>query len=139
MKVCCDTTFLIDLSRGRRKAKIAYERLFAKHADLYTTFLNAGELMTGAYSLPPDRVEDACKRFWHIIESVSMLGVDKSHIRKTSEIYGALHYQLRAGGIDIPSSDKIIIAIARAHDIRTFLTRDVEHYSRVPGIEVISY
>jgi predicted nucleic acid-binding protein len=139
VKVCVDTTFIIDLSRGRRKAKTAYGELFAHHIRLYTTFLNAKELLAGVQSLPVDRRAEALAELWGILDGFSVLGVERSHLRSIAGAYAAIHYRLSSGGSNIPASDKMIIAIARGHGINTFLTRDVDHFRRVPGIDVISY
>ncbi len=139
MRICCDTTFLIDLSRGRRKARTAYEELIAHGAKLHTTFLNVGELLAGIQAIPAERRRDFRNDMWTIIEGFSVLGVERPSVRKVAELYAALHQRLRSAGADIPASDKIIVAVGMAHDINAFLTRDVDHYKRVPGIEVILY
>lgn len=139
MRICCDTTFLIDLSRGRRKARTAYEELLARGAKLHTTFLNVGELLAGVQAIPAERKQDFLRDIWNVIEGFSVLGVEGSSVRKVAELYAALHHRLKSTGSDIPAFDKIIIAIAKAHEITTFITRDVEHFRRAPGIEVINY
>lgn len=139
MRICCDTTFLIDLSRGRRKARTAYQELVAHGARLHTTFLNVGELLAGIQAIPPERRRDFQNDMWTVIEGFSVLGVERSSIRRVAELYAALQQRLRSAGSDIPASDKIIVAVSMAHDINAFLTRDADHYKRVPGIDVILY
>ena len=60
-------------------------------------------------------------------------------MKTVCEEYAVLHQRLVSRGNDIPTSDKVIIAIGLAHDVKAFLTRDMHHYSRVPGIDVIGY
>jgi predicted nucleic acid-binding protein len=139
LKICCDTTFLIDLARGRRKAITAYRDFKNRGVILHTTFLNVGELLAGIQAHPVDRIQYDIKDTWNIIGGFSVLGVEKPAMRKVAEVYAALHHRLSTTGSDIPAFDKIIIAIALAHEITTFITRDVGHFRRAPGIDVISY
>lgn len=139
MRICCDTTFLIDLFKGRRKAETAYNELMARKVRLHTTFLNVGELLAGAYLLPAEKRDQSAQEIWNMTSGFSILGVDRSSMNNVCEEYAALHHRLAARGTDIPATDKVIIAIGLAHDIRAFLTRDVNHFRRVPGIDVIGY
>jgi len=139
LRICCDTTFLIDLSRGRRKAETAYNELLARKVKLHTTFLNVGEILAGAFLLPAVKRNESAKEVWNMVGGFSILGVDRSRMKVICEEYAALNYHLSSRGMDIPTSDKVIIAISLAHDIRAFLTRDVNHYMRVSGIDVIGY
>jgi predicted nucleic acid-binding protein len=139
LKICCDTTFLIDLAKGRRKAISAYQELKGRGPILRTTFLNVGELLAGIGHVPGTRKQNDIEDTWSIIEGFVVLGVERPLARKVAEVYAALHRRLSSTGTDIPASDKIIIAIALGHEISTFLTRDVDHFGRVPGIDVLRY
>jgi predicted nucleic acid-binding protein len=125
-----ETTFLIDLEREERRRTPGPAVSFLEdHAEarLYLPFTVAGELAAGLSMRDRPRWEaflaplfvlnstpDVC---WH---------------------YGRAYRHLHDTGALIGTNDLWIAATALAYDLPV-LTRNVEHFRRVPGVEVQPY
>jgi tRNA(fMet)-specific endonuclease VapC len=124
-----ETTFLVDLEREHSRAVPgpAVGFLETNDARLYVPSVVAGELAIGVsirdrarweaflspfYVLPP--TPDVC---WH---------------------YGRVCRHLRDNGQVIGANDSWIAATALANQMPV-VTRNVEHFRRVPGLEVETY
>lgn len=125
-----ETTFLIDLDREeRRGAPGAAVRFLEAHAEcrLYLPFTVAGEI--GAGLSMRDRARwDAFLAPLYVLTS-------------TPDVcwhYGRAYRHLRDNGALIGTNDLWIAATALAYDLPV-LTRNVEHFTRVPGVEVQRY
>ncbi len=125
-----ETTFLIDLERERRADNPgSAHRFIQAHAEdaFYLTFTIAGELAAGA-SLS---IRDAWERFlapFHILATS----------REVEWQYAEAYRHLQANGMLIGANDLWIAATALAHDI-PLVTRNLKHFRRVPGLEIVSY
>lgn len=125
-----ETTFLIDLDREeRRRAPGPAVGFLEEHADvrLYLPFTVAGEIAAGlamrerarwdAFLAPLFVLNSTPEVCWH---------------------YGRAYRHLRDNGTFIGSNDLWIAATALAYDLPV-LTRNVDHFTRVPGVEVQPY
>jgi tRNA(fMet)-specific endonuclease VapC len=125
-----ETTFLVDLEREHNRGAPAKAVAFLeKHEDsrLYLPFVVAGELAAGTSLRDRDRWE----RF------VAPLFVLESS-PEVSWQYGRAYRHLRDNGQLIGTNDLWIAATALANQMPV-VTRNVEHYRRVPGLEVVGY
>lgn len=125
-----ETTFLVDLDReaSARRPGPAQEFL-EQHANerLYITFTVAGELAAGP------RLGD--REDWEaLVSPFHVLGMN----RDVCWEYGRAYRYLRDNGRLIGANDLWIAATGLAHS-KPVVTRNEEHYRRIPGLEVLSY
>jgi predicted nucleic acid-binding protein len=124
-----ETTFLIDLERehrGRAGRAIAFLETL-EHPRLYLTFTIAGELAAG--------VSLAERHIWE--RFLGPFYVLPSSVEVCWE-YGRAFRHLQKNGQLIGSNDLWIAATAVAYRMPV-VTSNVEHFSRVPGLEVLAY
>jgi predicted nucleic acid-binding protein len=125
-----DTSFLIDFQHERRRK----ERGPAHHlleenreAFAYISWIAYAEYAEGF-----ERLEDPA--FRSVVESFEMLSID----RLTAERYAVLTRQLREIGRLIGTNDLWIASIALQNDL-PLVTSNLEHFSRVPDLRLVSY
>jgi len=129
---CLDTDFIIDLLRRKSDAERKLEELTSDGDRLTTTALNASELFKGAYNCSKP-VQEA-KNVRHLLDTLDILEFSIA----ASETFGKLSIDLKRNGTEIGDFDLLIASIALTHG-ETLLTRNVRHFSRVPGLAVESY
>jgi predicted nucleic acid-binding protein len=125
-----ETTFIIDLERetasGRPGPACAFLDLHPERT-LAITLTTAGELGCGLPQSERMRWEKLVRRFRLLLPD-----------RDAAWHYGQVYRFLRDNGRLIGGNDLWIAATALAHGCPV-VTRDLEHYRRVPGLEVMSY
>lgn len=125
-----ETTFLIDLEREHHRGKPgAAVSLLESNSDarLYLPFIVAGELAAGVSLRDRSRWE----------EFLALLYV----LPSTPDIswhYGQVFRHLQDNGRLIASNDLWIAATGLAHGMPV-VTRNVEHFRRVSGLDVETY
>ena len=132
--ICIDTTVLIDefRARGAIHAPVNQALIQHRHEKLIVPVIAAGEYLDGAAMISPERVQScmAILRSRHIAEITLDI----------SELYAAIVSTLRTqkalGGRS--HNDLWIAATARRYGSR-LLTRNVQHFEDIPGLDVISY
>jgi tRNA(fMet)-specific endonuclease VapC len=125
-----ETTFLIDLERdARRGFEGAAVRWLGEHGDeeLFLTFTVAGELACGASLAERERWQSFVAPF-RILPATPDVCWE----------YGKAFRYLAANGRLIGANDLWIAAAALANDMPV-VTRNAEHYRRVPGLTVVEY
>lgn len=126
-----DSTFLVDFEResARRKGGRATEFLESRpHEELCITFTIAGELAAGE-SMARDRAK------WEsFIRPFRFL----SYTNEIAWRFGQIFRELRQSGTLIGANDMWIAATASAND-QPLVTRNIDEFRRVPGLEVLSY
>lgn len=125
-----ETTFLIDLERERRRhqpgpADAFLERVPDLH--LYLTFTVAGELTSGG-SLANRADWEAFMAPFHV------LPIDLEVCWE----YAKAYRHLQRNGLLIGTNDLWIAATAIAHGI-PLVTANLDHFRRVPELEVVGY
>jgi tRNA(fMet)-specific endonuclease VapC len=130
-RVALDTSFLIDLQnerRGRGDSRGAVAFLSAHQASwLLLPSVALGEYLEGF----PDPSSGAARS---LVAGLQILEV-------TAEVahhYARVSRQLRARGQLIGTNDLWIACTARAASL-PIVTRNVEHFARVPDLEVVGY
>lgn len=129
-RLILETTFLIDLDRELRRGVRgpALETLETHRDDpLYLTFTVAGELACGV-SLSRQDLWEAFLAPFHVLHSTPAVSWE----------YGKAFRYLKDNGRLIGANDLWIAATALANDMAV-LTRNPEHFRRVPGVVVVEY
>ena len=125
-----ETTFLIDLEREHHRAKPGSAVSFLEvreDARLYLPFIVAGELAAGLSMRDRARWEAFLAPFYVLPATAEV-----------SWHYGRAFRHLQENGQLIGANDLWIAATGLAYAMPV-VTRNVEHFRRVPGLEVESY
>lgn len=125
-----DTCFLIDLQRERRKRTFGSAHQFLQPLGDHPVSLSAaalGEFALG-FALPDDPT------FRRISSHFHLLPID----RQVALRYGVIARALIAQDTPIGKNDLWIAATALQHGL-PLVTRDLDHFRRVPGLELIGY
>lgn len=125
-----ETTFLVDLEREHHRGRPGRAVAFLEvHSDarLYLTFTIAGELAAGASMADRARWEEFLGPFY-VLPSTA----------EVSWEYGRACQYLRDNGRLIGANDLWIAATGLAYRM-PIVTRNIEHYRRVPGLQVEEY
>ena len=125
-----ETTFLIDLEREHRRGAPGPAVEFLESngdARLYLPFIVAGELAAGISMRDRTRWQAFLSPFY-VLPSTA----------EVSWHYGRAYRHLTDNGSSIGANDLWIAAPGLAYGMPV-VTRNVEHFRRVPGLEVESY
>jgi tRNA(fMet)-specific endonuclease VapC len=125
-----ETTFLVDLEREALKGEPGPAHAFLeRHGDreLCLTLTTVGELACGP------RLQDRA-RWESMVRPFRILAPDL----EACWVYGQSHRFLRDNGIPIGANDLWIASVAIVHGL-PLVTRNVAHFRRVPGLEVLTY
>jgi predicted nucleic acid-binding protein len=134
MKIMLDTTVLIDILKGDKKATDTVDGVKAD-ASLYTTTVNIYEMMRGIYLLPQKSREPHLKAVKALTCNLMVLGLDLEASEKAASIYA----ELRARGMEIDEPDYLIAGICLANGVGTLITRNEKHFGNIKGLTVITY
>ena len=125
-----DTTFLIDLQREFIRGETGPATTFLegnRSATLKVSVVTVGEFLEG---YDPERVLEGRKLF----AGFEMLPVDQAVAMQ----YAAFSRLLRSLGIRM-GDDDVWIAATALETAEPLVTRDAEHFRRMPGLDVRSY
>jgi tRNA(fMet)-specific endonuclease VapC len=125
-----ETTFMIDLERELLRSEEGPAQAFLeRHLSerLHLTFTVAGELAAGP-------MVDQRQRWESFISPFQVLTCNKDVCWE----YGKTYRYLHDNGLLIGSNDLWIAATALAHGMPV-VTRNEQHFRRVPGLRVMSY
>ncbi len=128
---CLDTTFLIDLLRGRKDIKELKDELNKHESNLYVAAPSVMEIWTGANL--NDYPEKEKFKIKYLLESFKVLNFDEKSAKEAGEIQAEL---IKKGKI-IQVQDIMIAAISITNGEK-IVTRD-EDYIRVNGLKVLKY
>jgi len=127
--VCLDTDFLVSFLRGVPAAKQKMESLLGAGEELATTPINATELFKGAFRMSNAKRE--LEQVTGVLGSVTILDYGCECARRAGEL---MHALMKKGGY-IGDMDCIIAAIAMVNS-QVLVTRNIEHFERVPGLRI---
>ncbi|MFA7343872.1 MAG: type II toxin-antitoxin system VapC family toxin [Terrimicrobiaceae bacterium] len=124
-----DTTFLIDFQRERKAAAGKTRAFLSAHAEslAFLPVTAYGEFAEGFDSLDDPN-------FLNVVDSFEILPVSEAVAGR----YAQMVRRLRANGNLIGANDLWIAATAVEKRL-PLVTRNLEHFSRIPGLEVRSY
>ena len=125
-----DTTFLIDFQRERNASVQGPAHEFLLQNKDACAFLPA--IVYGEFGEGFENLSDP--RFLSLIESFQLLPVT----REIATNYSGITRNLRQSGRLIGNNDLWIAATA-IHENLPLVTRNLDHFARVPGIQLRSY
>ena len=128
--ICVDSDCIIDFLRGKKEAV----EIIKKYKDeLAATEINMFEIFTGIYAKREfsEKEENEAKQFF---DSLNIFYIDGWGI-KAAKIFSDL---LKIGKM-MDQNDCFISAIMLVNGCNKIITGNVKHFSRIKGIEVISY
>jgi len=124
-----ETTFVIDLFRGKKDAVEKAEELDKRGEAVFTTTVTVFELWQGLDAATKDKRE----KLAHFIETFGLLPLDMEGAKHGGEI----HRNLSLEGIRIDPEDSMIAGIAM-RNAQPILTKD-EHFARIKGLRIETY
>ncbi|MBI4704857.1 MAG: type II toxin-antitoxin system VapC family toxin [Deltaproteobacteria bacterium] len=132
--ICLDTTYLVDLWRNRLDPDHAAVVLLARHGGevFAVPASSAGEFLEGAASISEQRLQESLA-FLRMFE-LGTITVD------TAVVYARIVADLRRRGLLAGSSRADLWNAAYAMERRASLvTRNVKHFAKVSGLQLIAY
>ena len=126
-----DTSFIVDLLRGKEDALQKLAEMEAKEIPLSTTEINVLELYRGAYL--SRKTHQNLEEIKKILECFQVLKLEEP----VYEVFAFLSANLISKGRIIGAFDELIAAIILCYDGK-IVTSD-KHFTEVTGLEVIVY
>ena len=129
--VCLDTTFIIDLLRGKEEISSLKDNLDRTESRLAIAAPSVMELWVGAQLVSKSNEEKA--KIDELLQSLIVLELNEHNAKLAGEIEAALIHN----GQTIDTEDCMIAGIAISNG-ETLVTRDA-HFARIPGLRVLKY
>ncbi len=129
--IVLDTSFIVDILRGRERALEMLSRLEESGELVCTTSINVLELYRGVFL--SKRVEENSRALIALIDNLLVLDLNED----VYEIFGAISSPLRTAGGPVGDLDEAIAAIALAYGA-SIVSRDL-HFQRIPGLKIVEY
>jgi len=126
-----DTSFIVDLLRGKEEALQKLAEMEAQEIPLSMTEVNVLELYRGAYL--SRKTHQNLEEIKKLLECFQVLELEEP----VYEVFASLSANLLSKGRTIGAFDELIVAIILCHDGK-IVTRD-NHFTEVTGLEVIVY
>lgn len=127
MSYLVDTDWIVDFLKGQTGTVQILSQLAPE--GLAISLITYGEIYEGIYyGQNPERNE---QDFITLLRGLDVLPLSQAIMREFARIRG----QLRGQGLIIGDLDILIAATARQHQL-TLLTRNVRHFSRIPGLQL---
>ncbi len=130
--VCLDTTFIIDLLKGRKEAVDFLERRESLGEEIYLNSINVMELIKGAYLHTNSDKEEIEIR--GLISSFVQLDFDM----ECAVLAGKIEAGLISIGETLEPEDLMIGAIALQNG-EAIVTRNKKHFERIKDLRIESY
>ena len=130
--VCLETSFLVDILRGKEQARQLLENLEKGRDALTIASPSIMELVNGAILNP--KVKNEKDKVISFLSSFSVLTFDKD----SSIMAGEIEADLTRRGQDIETEDIMIGAIAKQNGEK-LITKNIKHFERIKGLEVQGY
>jgi tRNA(fMet)-specific endonuclease VapC len=133
--ILVDTTYIVDLIR--KKVKIDSE---LDEEILFTTEITVFELYFGLYgnnilNKDPEKLQKRIDTLSKILTKFQILPFSGDESIQSAKILG----QLKLDGKIIEFRDGMIAGSGLANGITKILTRNADHFDRIPGIQAITY
>jgi|SRR3989344_1193961 len=128
--ICIDSDCIIDFLKGKKEAI----EVIKKYMDeIVTTEINVFEIFLGIYikNNISEKEEETTKQFFN---SLNILNIDGWGV-KAARIFCSL---LKEGKM-IEQNDCFISAIMIVNGCNKIITRNINHFSRIKGIDIIPY
>jgi predicted nucleic acid-binding protein len=129
---CLDTTFLIDFLRDLPEAVEKARELKEAGSELSTTSINAFELYIGVIrSQDPKKIA----RLDALLKDLRILLLGRSEAEEAASVL----VEFMRKGRPIEMRDALIAGCMLRNAYRSIVTRNVEDFSRISGIDVVRY
>ena len=122
-----DTDVLIDFLAGREPAAERVARELAS-GNLWTTVITRFEMLSGARSARETKI------IGELLDSMKIVPLDVSAADRAANIRRALERK----GVGIGMADSLIAGIV-LHVAGTLLTRNLRHFQRVEGLDLVRF
>lgn len=132
--VCLDTTFLIDVIKGKTQVDALEDDL--NRGEIYVASPSLIELFKGIYLKRNLKhvTEDEVNQIKGIVSSFNILDLDA----ESAILAGNIEADLMNQGQLIDLEDIMIAAIAMYHN-EILVTRNLKHFQRVKGLKIQGY
>ncbi|MBI2661153.1 type II toxin-antitoxin system VapC family toxin [Candidatus Woesearchaeota archaeon] len=131
--ICLDSNLIIDFLRNRQEAKA---KLMEYNGENFaTTIINVYELMSGIWSMGGNANKTQLEKLSAFVAGLTILQLDDKSIDLASRIYG----ELSLGGKIIDDLDILIAGMCISSNCSAFITNDVNHFSRIKGLNIEEY
>lgn len=128
---CLDTTFLVDLLRGKKEVSSLKDELSKSESILAVASPSIMELWLGACQAQASVQEK--EKINQLLLSLEILDLDEKSAKEAGEIEAGLFVKRQI----IETEDIMIAAIAKIHGEKV-VTRD-NHYTKIDGLKVLKY
>lgn len=129
--VILDTSFLIDLLRGKEEVKKLWEDIERNEAKVAIATPSIMELWSGACRAKlPAKEKEKIKELGRGLEIMSF-------DTKSAMEAGEIEVELMQKGLLIETEDTMIAGVARSHGERVVTSNG--HYTRIQGLQVLKY
>jgi predicted nucleic acid-binding protein len=124
-----DSTFLIDLLRGRKETL----KIINSKEMLLTTQINIYEVVKGLFlkNIPSSKFAKIMEMF----ENIRVLPFDDNAVIQSAEIYTRLVKK----GLEVHNFDCMIAGAALSRGVNTIITKNTRHFERINGMKVEKY
>lgn len=126
-----DTTFIVDVLRGKKEISGMVEELDLDEETLAVASPSIMEIWSGACLAKTSKTEK--EKINTLLQSLEVLNLDE----KAAKEAGEMEAELMQRGQIIETEDIMIAAIAKVHQEK-IITRDA-HYAKIPGIKILKY
>ncbi|MFO7991447.1 MAG: type II toxin-antitoxin system VapC family toxin [Thermoplasmata archaeon] len=129
-----DTSIFVDVlrSNGPRSSLELFKKIETDRSiKAFTSVITVAELSVGAYR--SDRKE-ALEKTFDLISLVSVVDLDETIAREGGRIYS----ELMSEGKEIELNDCLIASTSLSLDVKEIITRDIEHFKRIEGINALT-
>ena len=133
--IILDSTFLIDYLKKDKKAIDTLSKFLEKNEILATTAINVFEIFNGIYYLDEQKQDVVLAEVSRLLSYLTILELTSDSAASCSRIFA----YLRKKGIVIEDTDILISGIAIFNRANKICTRNHSHFSKIPGIQVITY
>ena len=131
---CVDTTFISDIIRGVQTSKNKIQELLDRGEKLTTTRINICETYKAVEAIDQPIVRTKkMARIREILTGLEILELDDLACEEFAHLWQSMK------GKSPGDFDLLIAAIALRHGETVFITRNIKHFSRVPGLKVEGY
>mgnify|MGYP000524700550 CR=1 FL=1 len=132
-----DTSYLIDLIRGKPEAIKLAKRIEDEKAYVAISVVTVHEYLLGvflSYWREEKKLKEMLKRAEAELSRFDILPYTVEIARKTAEILAHLFRKGESLGL----SNVIVAATAITYRLK-LVTRNARHFSRIPGLEIVTY
>lgn len=127
-----DTTFVIDVLHGEPEAFNILDEIESPRVQQKVSSMTVFELSHGVARA--DKPDDERQEVLSVLESKSIVSANERIMAKAGRIHG----RLKNDGLPIGQGDCIVGATGLVHG-EPVLTRNVDHFGRIDGLDVRAY